>query len=287
MVGPIGLGFCLNLTTSPLYPQSLKHKVGISEILVEWTSEQMILPKFSELIVETATQDSKTQQVASCLKHSCLQFLEMLEADDSHLSPSLGTALSSLTHDHTPFSGAACTQGLAGKGHSKTQPLFPQFRATLKRPCCSRAPHGMGWGLGLIHGIPASPSVQSCFLPCLTGIDLKGISHHPTPKFFCAQTSISEYVSGESNLRPTDTWQEVVSLMGGPGMRFQIPEGSVFLLWSSQELSPCKWASFLQWKWLSQRGRRSPWKFIGRVTDGNTGIRETSNCVSSASNTRF
>lgn len=143
----------------------------------------MLLPKFSELIVETATQDSKTQQVASCLKPSCLQFLEMLEADDSHLSPCLGTALSSLTHDHTPFSGAACTQGLAGKGHSKTQPLFPQFRATLKRHCCYRSPHGMGWGLGLIHGIPASPSVQSCFLPCLTGIDLKGIP--PSQIFLC------------------------------------------------------------------------------------------------------
>ena len=35
MVGPIGLGFCLNLTTSLLYPQNLKHVVGISKIVVE------------------------------------------------------------------------------------------------------------------------------------------------------------------------------------------------------------------------------------------------------------
>lgn len=67
MVGPIGLGFCLNLTTSLLYPQNLKHVVGISKIVVEWTNEWMILPKFSQLIVKSAAQDSKTQWVGDFL----------------------------------------------------------------------------------------------------------------------------------------------------------------------------------------------------------------------------
>lgn len=113
------------------------------------------MPRFSQLIAATATQDPKTQQMAPCFKSSCLQLLEMLQAEGSQLSRSLGTALGRLTHNHTPFLGAACSRGLGGKGNSETQPLFPQLRAALKGHCCSRGPRGTGWGLGVTTWHPS------------------------------------------------------------------------------------------------------------------------------------
>lgn len=134
----------------------------------------------------------------------------MPEPDGSQLSPSvrLPPAASPMVI-HT-FRGTACTQGLIGKGHSKTQPLVAQSRATLKGPSSSRLPMGGAEVFGLLHGSPPSPSAQSHVLFCLTGIDPKGIS--PSP-----HQNLHLRVCFWGN-QPETKWHmaEVVSLAVGP-----------------------------------------------------------------------
>ena len=158
-------------------------------------------------------------------------------------------ALGRLTHNHTPFSGAAWSQGLAGKGHSETQPLFPQLRATLKGHCCSRGPHGMGWGPGVTTWHP-SFSLAPVLLLLLShrnwsqGYSLLQKKKNKTkPKFLCPNLHLRVCfweIQSESN------WHTA----GGGVIHWRgalVPRRTVFLLRSFQDLPPRKEASFLQW----------------------------------------
>lgn len=269
----------MNLTTSPLYPQNFKHRIGISKISFEWTNEWKILPEFSQLIHCWNRPLEPQNPIGRFLFEAPIPPVSERAGGWWQWTETLPRNCPQQPHPWPhPLPRTSLHPRTSGWEHTNYQPLVPQFGETQKGHPSSRAPH---WEpRPLWCGFVSNFSLCPVLFLSLSGISPKGIS--PPIQFSVFRTPPRSVFPGESNLRLTDhgkRWgqhwwwalqiRSKSSYQGAALDYFWIPGGSVL---PPLELPrpPGSEPLFLQRKWPCLGGlRRSPCKFRGSVNDFN------------------